>query len=230
MRTYQSPKTARATNAGGVRNAMTPANPPGGRRNRIEIPTRRGLPRVRTVGRRTQWTELVTVPPFGCVVIPPMPSTGRLGYRFAGRSAGVWDHNGLVTSSIRRVSGLRATMPDGAVLVADAWIPETGGPWPVLLQRLPYGRSVASTPVLPHPVWLARHGYAVVVQDVRGRGESRAASFRSCRSRRRFGNGGVGGRAGFSNGDVATYGFSYQGLAQLYLAAERLPASGRSLR
>ncbi len=154
-----------------------------------------------------------------------MPSTGRLGYRFAGRSAGVWDHNGLVTSSIRRISGLRATMPDGAVLVADAWVPETGGPWPVLLQRLPYGRSVASTPVLPHPVWLARHGYAVVVQDVRGRGESEGR-FVPFVQEAADGAATVEWVAGldFSNGDVATYGFSYQGLAQLYLAAERPPS------
>ena len=45
--------------------------------------------------------------------------------------------------NIERQFGLRATMPDGVELVADAWVPEGGGPWPVLLQRLPYGRSVA---------------------------------------------------------------------------------------
>jgi len=73
---------------------------------------------------------------------------------------------------IVRQVGLEAAMADGAILVADAWYPATGGPFPVLLQRLPYGRSVASTPVLPHPVWFARNGYAVVVQDCRGRGDS----------------------------------------------------------
>ncbi|MGH8927309.1 MAG: CocE/NonD family hydrolase [Acidimicrobiia bacterium] len=131
----------------------------------------------------------------------------------------------MLTTSIRRISGLRATMPDGAVLVADAWIPDGGGRWPVLLQRLPYGRSVASTPVLPHPVWLARQGYAVVVQDVRGRGES-SGRFVPFIQEAADGAATVEwvAQMDFSNGDVATYGFSYQGLAQLYMAAEQPPS------
>jgi predicted acyl esterase len=142
-----------------------------------------------------------------------------------GAAAKSRDHNGLVTKSIRRVTGLRATMPDGAVLVADAWIPDGGGRWPVLVQRLPYGRSVASTPVLPHPVWLARRGYAVVVQDVRGRGESQG-SFTPFVQEAADGAATVewAAQLEFSNGEVATYGFSYQGLAQLFIAAEGPPS------
>src|SRR5579862_4246169 len=115
-------------------------------------------------------------------------------------------------------------MPDGARLVADAWHPAGGGRWPVLLQRLPYGRSVASSPVLPSPAQLARLGYAVVVQDVRGRGESGGVFVP-------FANEGDDGAATvewaaglpFSNGDVITYGYSYQGMAQLLAAARRPP-------
>jgi putative CocE/NonD family hydrolase len=120
-------------------------------------------------------------------------------------------------------------MPDGAVLVADAWVPDDGGRWPVLVQRLPYGRSVASTPVLPHPVWLARRGYAVVVQDVRGRGESQGR-FTPFVQEAADGAATVewAAQLEFSNGDVATYGFSYQGLAQLFIAAEG-PSSLRAI-
>ena len=115
-------------------------------------------------------------------------------------------------------------MPDGAVLRADAWAPAVGK-WPVLLQRLPYGRSVASTPVLPHPEQLARHGYAVVIQDVRGRGDSEGRFDP-------FVDDGTDGAASiewaarlpFSDGRVATYGFSYQGLNQLAAAARRPPS------
>ncbi len=116
-------------------------------------------------------------------------------------------------------------MADGAVLVADAWHPARGGPWPVLLQRLPYGRSVASTPVLPHPVWFARRGYAVVVQDCRGRGDS-TGTFTPFVDEAADGAASIEWAAGlpFSDGRVATYGFSYQGLAQLYAAAERPPS------
>jgi uncharacterized protein len=136
---------------------------------------------------------------------------------------------GYPTSEIVREVGLDAVMPDGVRLVSDAWHPAEGGPWPVLVQRLPYGRSVASSPVLPHPSWLARSGYAVVVQDVRGRGDSegRFAPFVN-----EAGDGVAtvewAARLPFSNGDVAMYGFSYQGWMQLAIAARR-PSSLRAI-
>jgi putative CocE/NonD family hydrolase len=124
-----------------------------------------------------------------------------------------------------REVGLRMTAGDGVVLVADAWHPAAGGPWPVLLQRLPYGRSVASTPVLPHPAWLARLGFAVVVQDCRGRGDS-GGRFSPFVDEGPDGAEAVTWAAGlpFADGRVVTYGFSYQGLGQLYAAARRPPA------
>jgi hypothetical protein len=126
---------------------------------------------------------------------------------------------------IQRQVGLRATMSDGTVLVADAWVPEGNGTWPVLLQRLPYGRSVASTPVLPHPSWVASHGYAVVVQDCRGRGDS-GGTFEPFLHEASDGAETIewAARLPFANGLVATYGFSYQGLNQLYAAATRPPS------
>ena len=38
--------------------------------------------------------------------------------------------------------------------------------------RQPYGRAIASTVTYAHPSWYAAHGFLVVVQDVRGRGDS----------------------------------------------------------
>ncbi len=116
-------------------------------------------------------------------------------------------------------------MDDGAVLAADAWHPAQPGPWPVLLQRLPYGRSVASTPVLPHPRWFAKRGFAVVVQDCRGRGDS-TGRFSPFIDEAADGAASIewAARLPFADGRVATYGFSYQGLAQLYAAATRPPS------
>ncbi len=135
-------------------------------------------------------------------------------------------HGGLVDDVVR-VNGLQLELDDGVTLVADAWHPADAstGPWPVLLQRLPYGRSVASTPVLAHPSWIARQGYAVVVQDCRGRGASTGAFSP-------FVHEGPDGaatiewaaRLPYCDGRVATYGFSYQGLAQLHAAALRPPS------
>jgi putative CocE/NonD family hydrolase len=126
---------------------------------------------------------------------------------------------------IIREVGLESRMLDGARLVADAWHPVEGGPWPVLLQRLPYGRSVASSPALPHPSWFARRGYAVVVQDVRGRGDSEG-TFTPFLQEVDDGVRTVewAARLPFSNGDVAMYGFSYQGLTQVAVAARRPPS------
>lgn len=92
--------------------------------------------------------------------------------------------------------------------------------------RQPYGRAIASTVTYAHPRWYADHGFLVVVQDVRGRGDSSGAfagfaqeavdTALSVRWAR--------GLAG-SNGRVGCYGFSYQGLTQLLNAGsdEALP-------
>ncbi len=114
------------------------------------------------------------------------------------------------------VRDVALTCPDGLRLISRLWRPEAEGPWPVLVMRQPYGRAIASTVTYAHPSWYAAHGFLVVVQDVRGRGESQgdfggfaqeaadtAATIRWARSLE-------GG-----NGRVGTYGFSYQGLTQL---------------
>jgi len=61
---------------------------------------------------------------------------------------------------------------DGVRLAARLWRPPGSGPWPALLMRQPYGSALASTITYAHPRWYAERGFLVVVQDVRGRGES----------------------------------------------------------
>ena len=63
-------------------------------------------------------------------------------------------------------------LSDGIRLISKLWFPEAGGPWPALLMRQPYGRHIASTVTYAHPSWWAQHGFLVVVQDVRGQGDS----------------------------------------------------------
>jgi putative CocE/NonD family hydrolase len=128
----------------------------------------------------------------------------------------------VTTPAVVRQRNLVAVMSDGTHLVADAWRPAEDGRFPVLLQRLPYGRSVASAPVLPSPEHLARLGYAVVVQDVRGRGDS-DGTWVPFVHEASDGAETVEWAASlpFSDGRVVTYGFSYQGLNQLLAAARR---------
>ncbi len=114
---------------------------------------------------------------------------------------------------------------DGVRLDADVWRPAAGGPHPVLLMRQPYGRAIASTVVYAHPAWYAARGYIVVIQDVRGRGTSEG-DFRLCEAEKRDGGEAVTWAAALpdSNGKVGMYGFSYQGMTQLFAAAARPPA------
>jgi putative CocE/NonD family hydrolase len=105
---------------------------------------------------------------------------------------------------------------DGTRLLSRIWQPEGEGPWPVLLMRQPYGRAIASTPVLAHPGWWADQGFLVVVQDVRGQGGSEGEfgafdqeasdTADSVRWARRLPG---------CNGRLGSYGFSYQGFTQL---------------
>jgi putative CocE/NonD family hydrolase len=125
-------------------------------------------------------------------------------------------------SGVRLERAQQLTLSDGVVLVSDHYYPPWPGPHPTLLMRQPYGRDIASTVVYAHPVWFAARGYNVVIQDVRGRGDSEgefypflnegrdgAETIRWLRTR------------GESNGSVAMYGFSYQGMTQLLAAAEQ---------
>ncbi|WP_024706623.1 CocE/NonD family hydrolase [Martelella sp. AD-3] len=121
------------------------------------------------------------------------------------------------TSAVsKRVEHL--TLKDGVALAADVYRPPGEGDWPVLLMRQPYGKAIASTVVLAHPSWYARHGYLVVVQDVRGMGASEG-DFDCLRQELSDGAETVDWARGLegANGKIGLYGFSYQAITQ-YLA------------
>lgn len=61
-------------------------------------------------------------------------------------------------------------MRDGTLLSADIYRPSLPGRYPVLVQRLPYDKSLAAQAhMLIDPLRAASQGYVVVIQDVRGR-------------------------------------------------------------
>jgi len=124
--------------------------------------------------------------------------------------------------SVRLERGVRCRMSDGVHLASDHYYPVSPGPHPTLLMRQPYGRDIASTVVYAHPVWFARHGYNVVIQDVRGRGDSEG-EFYPFRNEARDGAETIAWlrTRPESNGRVGMYGFSYQGATQLLAAAEQ---------
>lgn len=116
-------------------------------------------------------------------------------------------------------------LPDGIVLRADVYRPATETSVPVLLMRLPYGKtSGGANWGYAHPAWYAQRGYVVAVQDVRGRYASDGV-FTPFVDESADGFESVAWAAELagSNGKVGMYGFSYPGATQLLAAAARPP-------
>jgi len=126
---------------------------------------------------------------------------------------------------VRMVRDVEMRLSDGTVLRSDHYLPPGGGPAPALLVRQPYGKDIATTVVYAHPVWFARHGYVVVVQDVRGRGASEG-EFYPFATEEQDGHETLDwlARRPECNGRIGMYGFSYQGVTQLLAAARGHPA------
>ena len=105
---------------------------------------------------------------------------------------------------------------DGVELSGLLWSPSGPGPFPALLMRQPYGARIASTVVYAHPSWYAQQGYLVLVLDVRGRGDS-GGEFSGFATEATDGDDALAWLKShpLCNGQVGSYGFSYQGLTQL---------------
>ena len=114
-------------------------------------------------------------------------------------------------------------MRDGVILRADVLRPRGGGAFPVLVYRTPYGKEPAleEYTTFRHAV---EHGYAVVVQDVRGRYAS-DGEFRPYENEGRDGYDTIewAARQPWSNGAVGTFGLSYPGAVQWLAAVENPP-------
>ncbi|HKQ97381.1 MAG TPA: CocE/NonD family hydrolase [Candidatus Polarisedimenticolia bacterium] len=116
-------------------------------------------------------------------------------------------------------------MRDGVVLRADVYRPSGAGRHPVLLMRTPYGKDdVIAAGDEPTVLRGARSGYAVVVQDVRGRYHS-DGNFNPYRNEGRDGYDSIEWAAAqpWSNGRVGTLGLSYPGAVQWLAAMEAPP-------
>lgn len=121
-------------------------------------------------------------------------------------------------------SAVAVPMRDGVVLTATVWRPSAGGRVPALVVRTPYGRGADATGPDFIPQALAR-GYAVVVQDVRGRYASQG-EYEPYRHEGRDGYDTIewAARQPWSSGVVGTFGLSYPGAVQWLAAVERPPS------
>src|SRR5689334_21015443 len=71
---------------------------------------------------------------------------------------------------LRQILGLASPMRDGVKLSSDVWLPREPGRYPIILIRTPYLKGLGF--LQEQAELFARRGYAVVVQDTRGRGDS----------------------------------------------------------
>jgi len=116
-------------------------------------------------------------------------------------------------------------MRDGTRLRANVFRPQGDGRWPVLLTRLPYGKDLPIASSVLDPVQAARRGYAVVVQDTRGRFASEG-DWRPFESEAEDGADTIAWAAEqpFCDGQVGMFGASYFGFTQWSAALQQPPA------
>lgn len=128
---------------------------------------------------------------------------------------------------VMQMHDVMVPMRDGVRLATDIYLPMQGGrplpgPFPVLLTRTPYGKtrvdSVATAQLM------ASHGYADVIQDVRGRFSSEGKFYLYIHE----GEDGFDtavwiGRQPWSNRKIGTYGGSYMAATQTSMAVLRPP-------
>src|SRR5579871_1439587 len=114
-------------------------------------------------------------------------------------------------------------MRDGVVLRADILLPRREGRFPTLVYRTPYNKEEAlkSYTTFQHAV---ASGYAVVVQDVRGRYAS-DGDFYAYQNEGHDGYDTIewAARQPWSDGNIGTFGLSYPGAVQWLAAVESPP-------
>ncbi len=114
-------------------------------------------------------------------------------------------------------------MRDGVLLRADVWLPSQEGRFPTLVYRTPYGKQDAPKEWSTFAKLPAR-GYAVVIEDVRGRYAS-DGEFAPYQNEGKDGYDTIewAAQQPWSDGNVGTFGLSYPGAVQWLAAVENPP-------
>lgn len=154
----------------------------------------------------------------------------------AGNAGAVWtDYNpaatypGTVTQSMQFI-----TMPDGTKLAATVTLPAdasgkaAAGPFPAILIQTPYNSSLDQyvSALGGADPFIVEHGYATVVVDVRGTGNS-GGQWSAFGSDEQSDYGHVVDwvtQQTWSNGNIGLYGVSYLGITTVLTAEQQKPA------
>ena len=106
---------------------------------------------------------------------PPRPTTSSGGSSSPGRrSEGCDERRAARANRITIDRAIPVTTRDGVLLATDVYRPDAPGPFPTLVYRVRGGRSSAfiAGVLLLNPLDAVERGYAVVIQEVRGRAGS----------------------------------------------------------
>jgi putative CocE/NonD family hydrolase len=126
--------------------------------------------------------------------------------------------------TVKAEMDVETKMRDGTVLRSNVFTPDQPGPFPVILQRVPYNKDGALSGNYGRPEVYAVRCYIVVEQDVRGQYKSDGVWY-PFRSEATDGYDTIEWAAKLpkSNGKVGMYGFSYPGATQWLPATLRPP-------
>lgn len=115
-------------------------------------------------------------------------------------------------------------MRDGVILRADVRRPKASGRYPVLIFRTPYDKNEGDPDNERSFNDAVKRGYAMVIQDVRGRYAS-AGEFTAYQNEGKDGYDTIewAARQSWSDGRVGTFGLSYPGAVQWLAAVENPP-------
>ncbi|ARQ62105.1 MULTISPECIES: CocE/NonD family hydrolase [Rhizobium] len=135
-------------------------------------------------------------------------------------------------ATFRLLDNVDVAMRDGVKLKTDLWLPAADGAWPVLLQRTPYRKEApfGSQYISALEFQAAlRRGYAIAIQDTRGRYQS-DGEFTPFEFEGRDGADTIEWLRGqpFCNGKIGMFGASYVGATQV-LALSENPAGLKAI-
>jgi putative CocE/NonD family hydrolase len=125
------------------------------------------------------------------------------------------------SAEIVRHLNVRVPMRDGIRLAANIFLPSDSARFPTILVRTPYNKG---DDLLPNYKFFVEHGYAMVVEDVRGRYESEGA-FDPLMQEPKDGDDTLNwiARQSWSDGKIGMIGGSYLGIAQWKVALMQNP-------
>ena len=119
------------------------------------------------------------------------------------------------------------SMRDGVRLAASLYVPDGDGPWPAVLEALPYRKDDVTSAYRPEYERIAAAGYVVCRVDLRGTGSSEGIAEDEYPAVERTDMMTVIdwlATQSWSTGNVGMYGTSYSGFNSIQLAMERPPA------